>query len=167
MKNRYLDLALEIAQTSFKAQGRLIPMIVMHKEDGESIPILSQFNDNKEKDIILAAVKLMMLRYQAYSYTFMTEAWMVKRKEGENLQIRPSEQPDKIECIVVGYIGHDVKSMVMYEIKRGDSLELEEIVNSRESDFTGPWSELLPRQGQTLSEPLKIAADELMERFKL
>lgn len=167
MKNRYLDLALKIAKTSFQETGALIPMITMHKENGETIPILAQFTNDKEKKILLAAVKLMLLRYEAYAYTFMMEAWMVKRDEGEPTDIKVSEQPDKTECILVGYIGHDNKSMVMYEIKRGDSIELEEIVDSRETDFEGPWSDLLPKQGMTMSEPMKKAADELMEKFQL
>ncbi len=153
----------KFATNHFNEYGNLTPMFILHTENG-AVPVAIPFSDDKEKQMAVNAVRLLILKYCAHSYSFMSEVWMKRcGPEGKDFEGQVKDQPDKEEGLMISYIGYDRKEMIYYSIKRDDDkVNLERMPGENQCDG-GVMAELLPEQGKTLSEEERAIVDLLIE----
>src|SRR5574343_169749 len=138
------QLNIETAKETFAQQGEVRPMFIIHTEDG-FIPVMTSFANEEEKGMVLRLVMLLNLKYRAYAYSVVHEAWMKKCNGPEkDFEGEVKDQPDKSEALVVSYVGYDHREMRTLEITRnGDKVELGE-PNKYAGSVSGRLFDLLP-----------------------
>lgn len=135
---------INTAKQILAESGEVRPMFIVHSEEG-FIPIQASFGDEEEKRMILNLVRLLMIKYRAYAYSNIFEAWMKSCKGPEkDFEGQVKDQPDKQEALIVSYIGYDTKKMMTCSITRkGDETIIGDPVTF-DGQLSGTFMELLP-----------------------
>lgn len=137
---------MTMARESMKESGEFIgPVFIIHSEEG-FIPVVAPFKDGEEKKIVLRMVQLLNLKYRAYAYSVVHEAWFATRtaEQGRDFKGQVADLPDKKEAVVSSYVGYDRKEMHISEVERnGKEITLKEPTKF-EGEVGGTFFELLP-----------------------
>ena len=164
------------AKMVIKDKGELRPMFMMFTEKHGTIPVIPlEFNTDAEKNMFCSFFQLAMVRYQAYAYTYMFEAWMVQRKaDGEdplkkiNADNPVSAQKDKIEAVIVCRNTPDVSEMYSCPIHRDEKGEVTFGEGQTMEGVMGRFADLLPPpeiMAKELTPQQKDIADKFMRMF--
>jgi hypothetical protein len=98
----------------------LLPTFLIQGRDRVSI-VGTPFDGELEKDIIANAIRFMLKKEEAHSYSFMSEAWMITQGLDEDY-IEPAKSDKRREVVIVIAVSRDGGGkMLTYEIKRGDT----------------------------------------------
>ena len=100
--------------------------------DKELAPMLIPFKDGAPVGVFLIAgfdsesgtqsIRAIMDETQATSYVFSSEAWMVIAQKGQDhLTVRPTNHPDRVECLIVAACSPNGSCSKAFEIKRSGS----------------------------------------------
>lgn len=85
-------------------RDQLVPVFLYQKGDGNIQIIGTPWSNPVEKQISAMAVKAAMQRDRATRYSFVCEAWMAATPKdmplSEAKKIKPSQHPDKEECVI-------------------------------------------------------------------
>ncbi len=135
---------------------------MIHTENG-FVPVITPFEDDQQKQIVLQLVQLLLLTYKAYAYSVIHEAWVATALvDGPPLDanIAVRDQPGRRECVIVSYVSDDVKAMYSMDmIRNGESVALGEIQKFANGSVEGRFFELLP--------PLSVREAMTPQRFEL
>ena len=98
-----LDLAeAQARRILIGGKESLLPSFLLVYPDGSEAIVGTPWSNDHEKASAIAVVKHAMLRGDVIRYSFVCEAWSVFLGEGEDLpEQRPSEHPDRYECVVI------------------------------------------------------------------
>jgi hypothetical protein len=165
-----MNLELEKAFANFQknckkfAQGVMeddgqVPMTVIFLTQNDKhefvtvfAPQLGNIHSTQDKPYFVAAVKAAITTIKPVAVALITEAWIVKRPNLPNFDknIRPSEEPDREEVVMVQIETFKSNAMYIYDIIRHTDntieLEYDEEMSSDSIDKTnvdGTFSNLL------------------------
>ena len=89
------------------AQAQMIPLFDLRNAEGDSFLVAEQFVGATRaevvdrKDAVAGFVREMIVRHKIIQYSFMSEAWMITRKDWkQGVSVPPSEADDRIECVI-------------------------------------------------------------------
>ena len=148
--NETLD---RVVTEQFKKRGEMMPMLFADSTDGKrlviAVPELGH-PDYETKQKARRAVKLILATEKITEYVLACEAWIAEHKlrpDGTMPDlddcVRPSEDANRIEALIVGFIGKEGKAMRIYKIVRtGEKKDLELYKEAMDS-IEGPLTELL------------------------
>lgn len=137
---------MDMARSSFEESGEFIgPVFLIHSEQG-LIPIVAPFRNNEEKQLILRMIMLLNLKYRAYAYSVVHEAWFATRtpEQGRNFKGQVADLPDKQEAIVSSYVGYDRKEMHISEVIRENGKASLKDPTKFDGEVGGQFFSLLP-----------------------
>jgi hypothetical protein len=115
-----IEFASRSCESIFKVNGEIAPMY--HMRDGDGANLIWQ-PDHPDKDVIVAAARLIMREHNIQSYVFIDEAWILEI----NRALKPGEA-EEIErfCDEFGVRNHpDRREVLMFyaENKSGERLQ--------------------------------------------
>lgn len=122
LMNHLVDFATRI----FQGTGQVISMWVLVDQDGGQYVYATPFGSDAEKDATSAMIRHMVREKKAVRIGFVTEAWYARVPPGKTddevrQMLRPSMQPDKMECIFISVEDQDGQGYTgMMEIKRNE-----------------------------------------------
>lgn len=106
---RMLDVAGNHARTILveKQQESLLPLFDLRDVDGQGYIVGGEFRGDTPaeviaaKDAVAAFVRRLCGEHKIVQYSFLSEAWMIKRKEWiEGVTPPPSEADDRVEVVI-------------------------------------------------------------------
>ena len=108
----FVDVVMGAAQMNLAKDGELVPALFLQTQDDEQmVVVLENFPaDGDEKRLYLASlgVALHSTGRRIDEAIFLSEVWYVEEeKEGEHLEARPSQHPQRREAIAV--MGRDAQ----------------------------------------------------------
>lgn len=134
--DEFVDTVKEIAAEELRSNGEIPPTLTVTLMKGDERVIGQSALDfssieKKERSIISAAESLFESRLEAgtpTSIVLVSEVWVSTEKEGEFSGLLPSENPNRIECLMIA--GLDItfnRKVMMFDIIRnGDNVSLKE-----------------------------------------
>lgn len=129
----------EIAEQAFKTARSIIedstdgteahPVWFILDANNELTIMMTPFDGEGVKEMVFKMMRGRLKEMDAVAYVFLSEVWTVKRNKGAvDLDTPPSEQPDRIEALMLQ--GNDLRNnqlMWIAEIKRdGDKRKISE-----------------------------------------
>jgi hypothetical protein len=150
--DRLLDLAGKHAHHFLIEEGarQLAPVFLFLTEGGEGTVCLCPWENDFQKQIMLAGVRAKMREARATRYSFVTEAWFARAPEGmpfeEARKLRASKDPNRQEAVIaLATDGFNTKWRE-WEIKRdwkGKIRDLAPMEIGPEDQFMSPFGNLL------------------------
>lgn len=175
--NKRFEADIEFAKNVMKEKGELRPMFLLFSEKNGTIPIFPMdFNTDAEKNMFCNMFRLAVVKYQAHAYTYLFEAWMVKRNAKDDIDKisgdNPvSAQPDKIEALIVSRNTPDNNEMFSCEIERDSEGKVTGFgEENRMEGVKGRFSDLLPPAcfiARELTPEQSAMVDHFMKMFSM
>lgn len=81
--------------------GELTPAVIMQMPNGETNLAMLPWRNDEEKAVTVDLLGQKMRAMGVTSYAFASEAWMVTRENGQDMDTPPSECADRVEVITV------------------------------------------------------------------
>jgi len=98
--DKILKHAVFYAKSEMQAAGHLLPTCFLLTKNGPmGVRVENAFGE-KEKDYFANLIRLLAIAHNASAIAFVSEAWNSKH-DPNNPYIRPSESPDRIECVSI------------------------------------------------------------------
>lgn len=99
------------------------PLVIIQRLDDENLHIVDvsdAMGDDAGKDIVASLIDMFSMHPSVAVVVFLSEAWMAIEKGGYTADTpRPSEHPDRQECVVVSYsLASSKRAMVVHLIRR-------------------------------------------------
>jgi hypothetical protein len=84
-------------------EGHCPPRLFMDGIEGKAIFSPPKMSSEQAKDNFATMAKLVCIAHGANATVFVSEAWMLKPKEGQkvDLSVRPSQSPDRQEAVII------------------------------------------------------------------
>jgi len=120
--NELLDKAIEHARATLidKPDAQLIPTWLIQAKDRTTV-VGTPWDGDDEKRIMLFAIRMMLKKEKAQSYSFMSEAWMATEGANHPTGLMPRDREDRREVVMVNaYDRLGFGAMRTYEMKRND-----------------------------------------------
>ena len=127
------EAMINSAKNNLIKNGSVMPVAMLYCQNQEHRIYGTQFQSDEDKNAFTKFLRQEMKTHDALAYMFISEAWVTKHdvKDGENgyknpdgTYKRPSESPDKIECIFVTFETKIQSEVICIEIKRdGDKIK--------------------------------------------
>ena len=128
MQGLMKDAAM-LAHAAMHTGGELSHTLLIHGADGNAIYVPRNVDDEASKDLFVKRARLMCIANAADATVFVSEAWVRKAKDlnaGLDLNIRPSEAPDRQEMVIL-----------MGESRNGHCQKMLPIERSEDGKFIG------------------------------
>lgn len=108
MEQKLINTFIRIARENLKKFKHLVPIVFLEERDGQitMVAMEGDFNSQQVKEKYANKMRNLLETGNFKSFLFISEAWTIKRKnlsEDDAHKIRPSEQPDRIETIIITY----------------------------------------------------------------
>ena len=127
---------LEYAKTLLARDGKLSPVAFLVYRDNIDIIGLS-FRDDNEKIIQIKMLRKLVKEKDADAIFMITESWHVCTNKDEDLDIKPSENPMRKECIfIVGECENTRISMMQTFERENDKIVFGERIDMDGSETT-------------------------------
>jgi hypothetical protein len=145
--NELLDVGAEHARQILIGKEGAEMMPTWHIQTPEGEPDLiaaTPWGGDKEKQILVFAIRQLLRDKKAESYSFMSEAWSATEDANHPNPLMPRDREDKREVVIINaYDRLGFGAMRVYEIKRGDDGVVTELVMDPPLDgFTGRLANL-------------------------
>jgi hypothetical protein len=142
-----LDRAIEHACSVLvgKPEASLMPTWLIQSKDKTSI-IGTPWDGEEDKKFMLFAMRMMLEKEQAQSYSFMSEAWSARENLNHPIGLPPSQREDKNEVVLINACDRQGGKMRIYEIKRNKKGVVTELALQKqggEDQFSGRLLNLL------------------------
>lgn len=125
----------EMAKENLRRDKGLIATAIVNSPKGKVV-IGLDFRDDEEKEIAIDKLRELLQKIQTDHYFIISESYYVQRKKEDGIRIRPSQQPDKKEAIVITKFTKTLEDeMMLIPFRReGDNIifEKEEYMKSSE-----------------------------------
>jgi hypothetical protein len=116
-----------------KPDASLMPTWLMQTPKG-AIVVGTPWTNDDEKDLVAFAMRHMLKKEHATSYSFLSEAWVVTQGIGEPY-IQPRLSDKRREVVIINAFTREQGRVRIYEIKRGPDAVVTEL--TPESDLDG------------------------------
>lgn len=107
---KQVEADMEFAEAMLIERGELMPLFVIHCDDGSTVPIGGSWTPTSKEDYY-SLISLLCVAYEAVGVVQMAEAWMIKRPIDHPLHGKdyapPSQASDRIEIVSVTAIWRD------------------------------------------------------------
>lgn len=138
IKNSF-SYAKEFYMESESHDGKLL-MFAESKNEENTAMWNFGFADDQEKMDKLAAFGLIFKNRDIQRYVVMSLVWIVSKKEDQladgRLSVRPSEDPDKQECMMIAYADQEgARRVLLGDVVRTDKGLIVDIVQKSDSGF--------------------------------
>jgi hypothetical protein len=141
--NRAADHARNVLIGNPKAE--LLPTWLIQAK-GKTTLVATPWEGEMQKEIVTLAMRGILKKENADSYSFMSEAWMAHESLDAPIGLMPRDREDKIEIVLINACDHQGAKVRTYEIKRDDKgvvTELELQTHGDEDEFSGRLYNLL------------------------
>ena len=154
-------------------------MTLNKKENELSISIMdgleSLFYNEVTKALVPDIIKDICKNIKPIATVFITEGWMVKKQTSEEISriidedgnykkdaIKPAEDPDRIEVIMLSFESYKLQKLKCIEIiRKGDSFsETVELKEMTDLDIAGEWKQKDDSSGGNFTNLLQEDYDE-------
>jgi hypothetical protein len=128
--NELLDKAIEHARATLidKPDAQLIPTWLIQAKDRTTV-VGTPWDGDDDKRIMLFAIRMMLKKEKAQSYSFMSEAWMATEDLKHPIGLQPREREDRKEAVIMNAFDRDGGGkMRIYDIQRGDNGRVSDLV---------------------------------------
>jgi hypothetical protein len=115
-----------------KPNAELIPTWLLQTPRGV-IVVGTPWHGELEKDLVASAIRLMLKKEHATSYSFMSEAWTVTQAIGEPY-IQPRLSDKRREVVIINAFTREQGRVRTYEIKRGPDAMVTELTPETDLD---------------------------------
>jgi len=131
-----LDQAAERARSVLlgKPKASLMPTWIIQAKDKTTL-VGTPWDGDEDKTIMTLAIRAMLKKEQAHSYSFMSEAWMAHESLSHPIGLSPSQREDRIEVLIVTAFDRQGGKVRFYEIKRGKKDVIIELVLQPQGDM--------------------------------
>jgi hypothetical protein len=122
--NKELTFNLEFAKRMIKDEGHLSAMVIGITDNGDHFICPFITHNDTEKYALAQLIKAEFRNKLVTAIIFMTEAWMVEVRHRALINKdmpRPSENPNRKECIMISYINKDGNIGITVPILRIDN----------------------------------------------
>lgn len=125
----------DLAVDCLLKRGSHHPQFLIPQGDKLGI-VVCPFEDDEDKERVKRQMREFIHKARPDFYFFISEGWMVKhKKKGEILKGRPSEHPDRVECLVIQKFSRDMKNEgILIEFKRDEDDKPVIVEESKEHD---------------------------------
>jgi hypothetical protein len=142
-----LDRAIAHARSVLvgKSEASLMPTWLIQSKDKTSI-VGTPWAGDEDKQFMLFAMRMMLEKEQAQSYSFMSEAWAAREDLNHPIGLQPSQREDKREVVLINACDRQGGKMRIYEIKRDKKGVVTELALQRQGEegrFSGRLFNLL------------------------
>jgi hypothetical protein len=107
-----------IARDIMETKGSHSPQIILDTGNGYEIAVLL-FEDNEQKEKMCDSMRGMINTRNISRYFFITEGWV-----GKNLNVMPSKDPEKRECLIVMEFRKDLKNKTVFNMFTHDGKKI-------------------------------------------
>lgn len=137
------------AHADAEADDQYRPMLFAVCENGEIVPILTDFQSDEQKDFFCAQMAVAFKLWRVVRYAFAMEAWFTDNVTEENKHIAPSQRDDRKEMIFTSVIDKDGSTAfssleMIRDWTTGKVTELRDTTDRfKGTDFGGRFANLL------------------------
>ena len=112
--------AIRAAKYAMRNQGRVSPTCLLHTSVGLIAYCPETMGNEQAKDDFAKTARVIGVAYHATAIVMILESWIVLPKPGKELDpsIRPSESPDREECVFIVAENMTETRKVMLMIRR-------------------------------------------------
>ncbi len=97
----------------------LILMMGNPKSKWNIIDVSDKMNSDADKDMVASLIDMLTLHPSVAIVAFVSEAWMTTDPKALAEGVRPSQHPERVECVVVSFsIGNSQRAINMHTIVR-------------------------------------------------
>lgn len=113
----------KIAAKAIRAGETHPPMIILLMGNPAAkwniIDVSGKMNDEADKDMVASLIDMLSLHPSVAIVAFVSEAWMVTDPKAMAEGVRPSQHPQRIECVVVSFsVGNSQRAINTHRIVR-------------------------------------------------
>jgi hypothetical protein len=130
-----------------KPDAALMPTWLIQSPKGVTV-VGTPWHGDVEKDMIAYAIRLMLKKEHATSYSFMSEAWTLTQALDEPY-IEPRLSDKRREVVIISAFTREQGRVRTYEIKRGPDAVVTELTPEKHDDtmhFSGRLHNLFQEQ---------------------
>lgn len=137
------------ARPDTQADDQYRPMLFAVCENGQVVPILTDFSSDQEKDFFCAQMAVAFKLWRVVRYSFAMEAWFATDITEENKHLAPSQREDRKEMIFTSVIDKDGSSAfsaleMIRDWQTGKVTELRDMTDQfKGTEFGGRFANLL------------------------
>lgn len=124
-----LDHALEHARTVLVGQpgAEMIPTWLIQAKD-QSTVVGTPWRNDQEKELCIFALRQMLKRDKAESYSFISEAWCASEDVKHPIGLQPRDREDRKEVVIMNAFDRQGGKMRIYDIQRDGKGVVSDIV---------------------------------------
>lgn len=128
------------AKEVLEKDGYHSPMVIGFRDNKAFIISVPAYNTDEEKEKVFGDLTVSLRNLKADMFIHIFEAWMVMRKENEelNTNIMPSKHPNRVEVLYIsGKTKHQTYSIYIPFIRLGKRIifEKEEIIDANKGFY--------------------------------
>lgn len=120
------EAMINSAKNNLIKNGSVMPVAMLYCANQEHRIYGTQFESNEDKNAFTNFLRQEMKKHDVLAYMFISEAWMATYdkddkagyKNADGSYKKPSEDPNKIECIFVTFETKISNEVICIEIKR-------------------------------------------------
>lgn len=146
-----VDNDIEFANRMMEQDGGLNHIVIGYMQDGKRLLTVLRCQDGNEKEIAAKMLRIIFAVNDVKFYTHMSEAWMASGGSREEMMnIVPSEQPDRVEVVMVNGVSESESVSKIYKIVRASDEKFEKLELMPEYDnlaIEGRFATLLDLEG--------------------
>jgi hypothetical protein len=133
----FIEFVKDSTRFVFKKQGCVHHCLLVLTEDGKFAPVQFAGLENAELDEeeigLIFANSIAQLRAECQAVAFVAEAWTIQRDLGDVIDVRPREQPDRQETLMITVYG---------PAKADETLISCPIIRDGDEPTLGDWQEM-------------------------
>jgi len=148
----------ESAKQELKDSHSIMPKVFAITPDKQMVVMMMMFKDNKEKEIIRAQVKDLIIKNKCEEYIIVMETWLSQvnvEKNPEEALMQPRLNPKKKEAIMITHIKKGEKPMMgatVFEMNLKDEYIFEETICMDDSGKTYSYWDIFQDENEVEKE---------------
>lgn len=164
--NMEIEEVIVLAKKFLVKQGFHTTQVITEEPTGKLSIMVLQFDDHT-KDMAIEALRNFVFNKGIERYWFITEAWMLTPKAGEDLYIRPSKSKDRTEALLVLEFKKDMTNkgrIFPFNRLRNKIVFEENMMSDKDAvEHSSVWNVFLEKEG--VNERLDKVGADLEDEF--
>lgn len=120
---QFHSAAIRQAENYYNHNHDLPASLFALQANGSMFLCHKQFHDYVEKEFVFNLYAVLLKLKKVTMYSFMSESWFVRTTD-KNLDIPPSEHPNKKECLFIYTVSKNKNIFTMFEISHNEKINL-------------------------------------------
>lgn len=119
---RALEIVTEMVKERYTHDStQQAPMVFVFKDTQVATIVQLDFDNDTSKSLSIQAVREVVGMVEADACVFVSEGWSVAQPTVDEITMRPSEHPARVEVLLIEVSSPNQKAMRYFEIKRDAS----------------------------------------------